>query len=78
MCMRMHVCMCGLLHCMNDVATLWNLTLFIYKFCTRLIVMFCLFVNALYDWNVTKIIPVYIEMPLANKYPCIPVTYPRL
>ena len=40
--------------------------------------MFCLFVNALYDWNVTKIIPVYIEMPLANKYPCIPVTYPRL
>ena len=46
MCMHMCVCMCGLLHCMNEVATLWNLTLFIYKFCTRLIVMFCLFVNA--------------------------------
>ena len=54
MCMHMCVCMCGLLHCMNEVATLWNLTLFIYKFYTQLIVIFCLFVNALYKWNVTK------------------------
>ena len=31
-----------------------NLTLFIYNFFTWLIVMFCLFVNALYEWNITK------------------------
>ena len=63
---------------MNETVTLLNLTSFIYNFYTWLIIMFCLFVNALYDWNFTKIIPVYIEMPLANKYPCILVTYPRL
>ena len=39
----------GSLHCKNEIVTLLN---FIYF--TWLIAMFCLFVNALYDMNVTK------------------------
>ena len=39
---------------MNEIVRLLNLTLFIYNFDTWLIVMFCLFVNALYEWNITK------------------------
>ena len=37
--------------------------------------MFCLFVNALYEWNVTKTNSVYILMSLANKYHRIIVTW---
>ena len=55
---RVHACLyvsvCGSLHCTNQIVTLLNLTLFIYNFYTWLIVMFCLFVNALYECNVTK------------------------
>ena len=57
MCVCVCVCARGArasLHCMNEIATLLNLTSFIYNFHTWLIVMFCLFVNALYEWNVTK------------------------
>ena len=36
--------------------------------------MICQFRNALYERNVTKRIPVYILMSLANKYPCIVVS----
>ena len=66
MCVYVHACVCvcvheyawmracGSLHCMNEIVTLLNLTLFIYNFYTWLFVMFCLFVNALFDWNVTK------------------------
>ena len=39
---------------MNEIVTLLNLTLFIRNFSTWLTVMFCLFVNGLYEWNVTK------------------------
>ena len=49
-CVRACVCVCV---CMNEIVTLLNLT-FIDNFYTWLIVMFCLFGNALYDWNVTK------------------------
>ena len=38
---------------MNDIVTLLNLT-FIYNFYTWLIVMFYLFDNTLYEWNITK------------------------
>ena len=48
------VCVCVSLHCMNENVTVLNLTLFIYNFFTWLIVMFCLFVNVLYEWNITK------------------------
>ena len=47
------LCVCGSLHRMNEIVTLLNLTWFIYNFYTWLIVMFCLFVNAQYEWNVT-------------------------
>ena len=55
-CAWMCVCVfvCGSLHCMNEIVTLLNLTWFIYNFDTWLIVMFCAFVNALYEWNATK------------------------
>ena len=39
---------------MTEIVTVLNLTLFIYNFYAWLFVMFCLFVNALYEWNVTK------------------------
>ena len=39
---------------MNEIVTLLKLTLFIYNFYMWLVVMFCLFANALYDWNITK------------------------
>ena len=39
---------------MNEIVTLLKLTLFIYNFYTWLVVMYCLFVNALYDWYITK------------------------
>ena len=48
------VCVCGHLHCMNETATLWNLTLFIYNFYTWLTVMVCLFLNALSEWSITQ------------------------
>ena len=48
-----YVCVCGSFHRMNEIVTLLNLTLFIYNFYTWLIVKFCLFVNAQYEWNVT-------------------------
>ena len=38
---------------MNEIVTLLNLTLFTYNFYTWLIVMFHLFVNALYEWSIT-------------------------
>ena len=53
LCERACVCVCRSLHCMNEIVTLLNLALFIYHFHTGLIAMFCLFVNALYQWNVT-------------------------
>ena len=37
----------------NEIVTLLNLTLFTYNFYTWLIAMFCLFVNALYESNIT-------------------------
>ena len=40
---------------MISYVLLLNITnLFIYNFYTWLIVMFCLFVNVLYEWNITK------------------------
>ena len=39
---------------MNEIVTLLKLTLFSYNFYTGLVVMYCLFVNALYDWYITK------------------------
>ena len=65
------VCVCVSLQCMNETVTLHNLTLFIYNLYTWLIVIFCIFVNALYAWTVAKQITVCIQMSLANKYPCI-------
>ena len=47
-------CYCVILFIFNEV-TLLNLTLFSYNFYTWLIVMFCLFVKSLCQWNVTKI-----------------------
>ena len=44
-------CVCGTLHC---IVRLLNITIFIYNFYTWLILMFRLFFNALYEWNVTK------------------------
>ena len=44
----------GSLHCNNEIVTLLNLTLFTYNFYPWLIVMCCLFGNALYEWNVAK------------------------
>ena len=38
----------------NYICTITELNLFIYNFYTWLIVMFCLFVNVLYEWNITK------------------------
>ena len=50
-----HACMCGSLYCINEIVTLQNLTLFINTFTpVWLIVIFCLFINALYEWNITK------------------------
>ena len=47
-CVRARVCMCGSLHCLIDeIVTLFKLTLFIYNSYTWLIVMFSLFVIAL-------------------------------
>ena len=42
------------LHCLNEIVTLLNLTLFTYNFYAGLIVMFCLFINVLFEWNITK------------------------
>ena len=53
-CARARVCVCGSLHCMNEIVTLLNLALFIYNFCNMANCNVCLFVNALYEWNVTK------------------------
>ena len=45
-CVRVCVCVCiwiggdGSLHCMSEIVTLLNLTLFVYNFYTWLIVMF--------------------------------------
>lgn len=47
------LCYC-LIFIFNEV-TLLNLTLFSYNFYTWLIVVFCLFVKSLHEWNVTKI-----------------------
>ena len=62
---RVRVCVCvhSSLHSMNESVTLLNLTEFIYNFNTWLIVMFCIFVDALYVWKFgmsPKQIPVYI------------------
>ena len=56
MCVHGHVCVCVCdnLHGMNETATLLNLTVFIYNMYTWLIVMVCLFLNAPYEWNVTR------------------------
>ena len=53
-CAHVSVCVCGSLHCMNEIVALLNLSWFIYNFYTWLIVMFCVFVNELYEWNATK------------------------
>ena len=48
------VCVCGSLHCKDEIVTSLNLTAFIYNFYTWLIVIcFGLFVTALDEWSVT-------------------------
>ena len=49
----MCVCVCVSLHYKNEIVTSLNFTVFIYNFYTWLIVMFCLFVNALDGWSVS-------------------------
>ena len=48
------VSVCGSLHCLNEIVPLLKLTLSIYNFFTWLLVMYCLFLIAVYEWNVTK------------------------
>ena len=38
----------------REIVTLLNLTLFTYNFYAGLIVMFCLFIDVLFEWNITK------------------------
>ena len=68
-CICVYVCACVWpnLHCMNGTATLLNL-IYNYKYLTKFILQlfihglyYCVhFVNALYDWNITKTIPGHI------------------
>ena len=41
MCVCVCVCVCVSLHCMNEIVTLFSLTLFIHNFYTWLVLMFC-------------------------------------
>ena len=50
----MCVCVCGSLHCMSEIVTLLNFTLFIYNSLYMANCNFCLFVNSLCEWNMTK------------------------
>ena len=61
------VCVCVCVNCMR----LTFLNLFTYNVYTWLIVVFCLFVNALYEWNVAKTNSCVHLNVTANKYPCI-------
>ena len=50
----MCVCVRESLHCLNEIVTLLNLSLFTYNFYAGLTVMFCLLINVLFEWNITK------------------------
>ena len=74
-CVHEYERVCGSLHCINESVIALNLTfIFIYNVYTWLIVMFCLLLNAPYEWNVAKanscvhfnVIGKYISL-----YPCI-------
>ena len=71
-CVCIYVCICGAcvwpnLHCMNGTATLLNL-IYNYRYLTKFNLqlftdgLYCCvcFVNALYDWNISKTIPGHI------------------
>ena len=53
-CVSVCVRACVSLHCLNEIVTLLNLTVFLYNFHTWLKAMFYVFVSALCEWNVTK------------------------
>ena len=66
---RARACVSVCLHCISEIVKLLKLTLFVYNFHTWLTAMFCLFVNKMYQWNVTKRNSYAHLMSLANKYP---------